>query len=856
MSDGTDDARPLERREALDVLRYWLAALRHEEALAVRPRAAATRAPKAALDLRQPGEGQNYFKLLPAEAPAASAFLLRAERELTLPADGERLGLFERWLRNSYRREQMKRFGGGRDEAGPTWLVGFPVVHFPQSGELATLLRFVADDLVWKGQDGRAWLPPAYRDRQGGRFPPMPAHVLLRMLPKEDEGGDVLPYALDADLLSRTLGVDEEKVEDFLTGLRQRKELSAAEMVAALRDLLAETPGAVEADPDAALAGLTKAAGARLAALEGGRARIYPIGLVYDGTRQHATYHLQRDLQALLTAEVIGETRSPLGAYLSGRRPQPGRAPRVGLREDRLPTPDQHDAAEHFLGTTLTAVQGPPGSGKTELIQDLIAETLVTRVRQMRAGGSLRLPERPLLVVTSTNNRAVDHAIDPLGRGAPPERLPLTLRLGNREVTRTVTVGILQRVSDWLHAQEAGDALSRLEAAVGAFDAAWKRFEAGDDRVARERAVFEAARTFRERWAVEHKQTLLIVLARAVETARERGSLRPLFEEDASAAGQWLRRLFPALGCTLLSLGNAFPMENGTFDRLVIDEAGQCHPAYAVAGLYRATQALVIGDVNQLEPVYQLLPTDEARVRRGLRMSLSEARLAPYRVSTECRTSAQALADRAAGSPLVLRDHFRCQAPIIAISDALCGYGLRVRTAARTRAGEVSWLKAPVLLHTVKGEQVPFAGSWRNEAELDAVGRMLDSLARRGVSFGDVAVITPYRAQLDALRRRLRAVGVPFDEEDHAAAAEDLALLPRDAIAVGTVHRFQGGERSIVIFTTVVSRERSLQFLNDRVNLVNVAVSRARDHLVVVGDPEALRAGRYTRYLVESAAPL
>jgi hypothetical protein len=413
---------------------------------------------------------------------------------------------------------------------------------------------------------------------------------------------------------------------------------------------------------------------------------------------------------------------------------------------------------------------------------------------------------------------------------------------------------MLQRVQDWLHAQQAGDSLSRLEAAIGAFDSAWKALDAGGDRVAAERAVFEAARTFRERWAVEHKQTLLVVLGRAVDTARERGSLRPLFEEDSSAAGQWLRRLFPALGCTLLSLGNAFPMDNGAFDRLVIDEAGQCHPAYAVAGLYRASQALVIGDVNQLEPVYQLLPADEARVRRGLRLSLSAEQLAPYRVSTENRTSAQALADRAAGSPLVLRDHFRCQAPIIAISDALCDYGLRVRTPERTRAAEVPWLKAPVLLHAVQGEQASFAGSWRNEAELDAVGRMLDGLARRGVPWGDVAVITPYRAQLDALRRKLRAVGVPFDEEDHAL--DDSPLLPRDGIAVGTVHRFQGGERSIVIFTTVVSRERSLQFLNDRVNLVNVAVSRARDHLVVVGDPEALRAGRFTRYLVEAAAPL
>jgi superfamily I DNA and/or RNA helicase len=75
-------------------------------------------------------------------------------------------------------------------------------------------------------------------------------------------------------------------------------------------------------------------------------------------------------------------------------------------------------------------------------------------------------------------------------------------------------------------------------------------------------------------------------------------------------------------------------------------------------------------------------------------------------------------------------------------------------------------------------------------------------------------------------------------------------------VATGTVHRFQGGERRVVLFSTVVTEERSLRFLNGRVNLVNVAVSRAREHLVVVGSPEILRRGPYSRLLVERATPL
>ena len=64
------------------------------------------------------------------------------------------------------------------------------------------------------------------------------------------------------------------------------------------------------------------------------------------------------------------------------------------------------------------------------------------------------------------------------------------------------------------------------------------------------------------------------------------------------------------------------------------------------------------------------------------------------------------------------------------------------------------------------------------------------------------------------------------------------------------LHRFQGGERDVVILSTVVSREASLRFTNERVNLVNVAVSRARCHLILVANPELLARGEITKELV------
>lgn len=82
---------------------------------------------------------------------------------------------------------------------------------------------------------------------------------------------------------------------------------------------------------------------------------------------------------------------------------------------------------------------------------------------------------------------------------------------------------------------------------------------------------------------------------------------------------------------------------------------------------------------------------------------------------------------------------------------------------------------------------------------------------------------------------------------------EEALPLRSQGIALGTVHRFQGGERSIVLFSCVVTRSASLAFVDERANLLNVAVSRARHRLVVLGRSSVLAQGRLTRLLLESA---
>ncbi len=114
---------------------------------------------------------------------------------------------------------------------------------------------------------------------------------------------------------------------------------------------------------------------------------------------------------------------------------------------------------------------------------------------------------------------------------------------------------------------------------------------------------------------------------------------------------------------------------------MVIDEAGQCHPAHAVSALLRAEAALVIGDVHQLSPVIELSADDEERAATVVPTRRRSAELLlPYRVHADATTSSQSLADQSVKQRGQLTDHFRCQPEIIALSDALCDYGLSVHT--------------------------------------------------------------------------------------------------------------------------------------------------------------------------------
>ncbi|KAG0210152.1 hypothetical protein BGX33_005109 [Mortierella sp. NVP41] len=107
-----------------------------------------------------------------------------------------------------------------------------------------------------------------------------------------------------------------------------------------------------------------------------------------------------------------------------------------------------------------------------------------------------------------------------------------------------------------------------------------------------------------------------------------------------------------------------------------------------------------------------------------------------------------------------------------------------------------------------------------NRGEASTVVDYVKDLMSAGIAAGEIAIITPYSAQNALLRQLLK--------EDYPE------------IEIGTVDGFQGREKQAIILTLVRSNDAGeVGFLSDRRRL-NVAMTRSKRHLCVVGDSETL----------------
>ena len=550
---------------------------------------------------------------------------------------------------------------------------------------------------------------------------------------------------------------------------------------------------------------------------------------------------------------------------------------------------DKKEAASKAVSSNeLFLIQGPPGTGKTAVIAEIVLQILRDN------------PDARILL-TSQSNIAVDHALNQIAKAAEAT-LPMMIRLGRPEKISDDSWTIQGRASalrqdvlskcstvlnDLVQTERQARAASRITGTVAFNDpernggiavliedakGLVKELREGERRYeivqrGRNRTILTAhvneqiegiqvrlkdrldelaeMLSLSMEYTITDEEEVLGEIIRAFaspptgtdELALSDEDLRR-FQETRGIVGEWMQvagqtddmhRLIveqsSVVGATCLySGGNRMP--EATFDWAIVDEAGRATVPEVLVPLAKAERIILVGDERQLPPMVD--PdladdeTDSILDDSPLDMSLFQTLVEQAEHEGQWHLAG-------------LRRQYRMHPAIgnlisQAFYDGKLEQGLSV-----SDFQDYNWLNRPVSwlsTSTLSGRTENSRGrSFDNNVEAERIVQWLqdfENQCRQRNLRPTIGIISGYQAQVELMRRIID----PGDE----------VRWQNSQIEVATVDSFQGRECDVVLYSTVRSNQQyNIGFLRDY-RRINVALSRARSVLVIVGDDFMMRS--------------
>ena len=284
------------------------------------------------------------------------------------------------------------------------------------------------------------------------------------------------------------------------------------------------------------------------------------------------------------------------------------------------------------------------------------------------------------------------------------------------------------------------------------------------------------------------------------------------------------------IACTLVGSASSL-LEGQRFNTLFIDEAAQALEAACWIPIRRVGRVVLAGDHCQLPPTVKSI----AALKAGLGRTLME-RIVQQKPEVVTLLGVQ----------------YRMNEEIMRFSSDWF-YGGQVQSAPQVRHRSILDFDVPMEWVESASEEwgEAFVGETfgrinREEAHLTMaiLHRYLNKIGRQRLLEEriDIGIISPYRAQVQYLRQLVK---------------RDDQLKPlRHLISINTVDGFQGQERDIIIISLVRSNEQGqIGFLRD-LRRMNVAITRARMKLIIMGDSETMTKHPFYHKLYEYIAAL
>jgi len=285
------------------------------------------------------------------------------------------------------------------------------------------------------------------------------------------------------------------------------------------------------------------------------------------------------------------------------------------------------------------------------------------------------------------------------------------------------------------------------------------------------------------------------------------------------------------IACTLVGSANRL-LEGQKFGTLFIDEAAQALEAACWIPMRRVSRVILAGDHCQLPPTVKSF----AALKAGLGKTLMER-----------------IVENHPETVTLLKMQYRMNEEIMRFSSDWF-YGNQVESAPEVKYRSILDLDIPMTWVDTSAFSEEYSSLFKEEFVGESFGRInraeaeltLMALEQYFTKIGkqrileeriDVGIISPYRAQVQYLRRLLkkREYFKPF----------------RSLISVNTVDGFQGQERDIILISLVrANDEGQIGFLRD-LRRMNVAITRARMKLIILGDASTMTQHPFYRKLYE-----
>ena len=516
------------------------------------------------------------------------------------------------------------------------------------------------------------------------------------------------------------------------------------------------------------------------------------------------------------------------------------------------PIPVDFDPAQQLavrIALTKTApvvwIQGPPGTGKTGVVIEIIRRAVASGQR---------------VLACAPSNAAVDNLVERLAK------LNTANELDAGNVIDFVRIGAPERISS---AALESSLDARIDRETGVFFDASRGRKKEIDLAKRqgwekqEELQKGKVKGLGDKISAKNIETKLGNLRREQRTLAKSGK-----KVRANAEREILAEVQVVLA-TAVGAGAENIQRLPAFDIVILDEAAQATEPAAWIPMVRSKRAVLVGDPCQLAPLVRSTEASDGGLATPLMARVSQnipekvnSQKAPALgaanaylssgvlgcvLTTQYRSN-QLISDWASqemyGGRLAASERVASrllsQMPGVASTPATNAPLLLLDT--RTRAGmlltgcsEVSESEMAArersrnIFSTSRDEDdgnlpVSSSSSLVNEGEAYAVMMHVAGLLGAGLAPSDIAVQSPYAAQVRLIRTKL------------ADVAARGAAPGADLVEVASVDSFQGREAEAVVISTVRSNDKqSVGFLAD-VRRANVAVTRARRHVCIVGD--------------------